>query len=109
MRFAPSGSRSASMWPAFKRYFFTMLFVAGVPLAIKVGITEGWQGYIAGFVGAVPIAALTAFIAARHSTRAPAPARPMTLTRGLTIAIITFFLLVGVITVMKVLYEMYGE
>lgn len=52
------------MWPAFKRYFFTMQFVAGVPLAIKVGITEGWLGYVVGFIGAAPIAVLLAFVMA---------------------------------------------
>lgn len=52
------------MWPAFKRYFFTMQFVAGIPLAIKVGITEGWLGYFVGFIGAAPIAALVAFVMA---------------------------------------------
>jgi hypothetical protein len=56
------------MWPAFKRYFFTMQFVAGVPLAIKVGIAEGWLGYFVGFIGAAPIAALLAFVMAWRDT-----------------------------------------
>jgi hypothetical protein len=64
LHFALSGSRSASMWPAFKRYFFTMQCVAGIPLAIKVGIAEGWLGYIVGFIGAAPMAALIALVMA---------------------------------------------
>lgn len=95
------------MWASFRRYFFTMQFVAGVPLAIKVGISEGWLGYIVGFVGAAPIAALAAFVAARRPNTAPSP--PMTLGRGLTIAFVTFFMLIGMATVMKILYDMYRQ
>lgn len=52
------------MWPAFKRYFFTMQCVAGLPLAFKGGMAEGWLGALVGFIVAVPITALVAFIAA---------------------------------------------
>lgn len=109
--FKLSGIRSAGdrpMWASFKRYFFTMQFVAGVPLAIKVGLDPdlGWLGAVAGFFAAAPIAALGAFVAAKR-VRGQLKSPPMTLGRGLAIAFVTFFMLIGILTFMKIVSEMY--
>lgn len=99
------------MWPAFKRYFFTMQFAAGIPLAIKAGLDPdlGLLGAVAGFLAASPIAALVAVVAARRDMRGAVKSPPMTLGRALTIAVVTFFMVIGIATVTKILYEMYGQ
>lgn len=86
-----------------------MQFVAGIPLAVKVGLAEGWLGYLVGFIGAVPIAIVAALVAAKGRTHGPMTPRPMTLARGLTLAFVTFFMLVGMATVTKILYDMFGQ
>lgn len=99
------------MWASFKRYFFTMQFGAGIPLALKAGLDPelGLLGPIVAFLCASPIAALVAFLAARRDMRGPVKSPPMTLGRGLTIAFVTFFMVIGMLTVIKILYEMYGQ
>lgn len=43
-------------------------------MAVKVGIAEGWLGYVVGFIGAIPIAAVLAFVMAwRDRPRGPRP------------------------------------
>lgn len=99
------------MWPAFKRYFFTMQFAAGIPLAIKAGFDPelGLLGPIVAFLCASPLAAFGAFVAARRDMRGPVQSPPMTIGRALTIAFVTFFMVIGMLTVAKILYEMYGQ
>jgi hypothetical protein len=99
------------MWPAFKRYFFTMQFIAGIPLAVKAGLDPelGLLGAVVGFLAAAPIAALGAFVAAKRDMQGPVKSPPMTLGRALKIAFVTFFMVIGLLTVMKILYEMYGQ
>jgi len=111
LHFEFSGSRSVSMWPAFRRYFFTMLCVTGVPVAIKAGLDPelGLLGPIGAFAAVSPVAALIAFIAAKRDMKGPVKSPPMTLSRALTIAFVTFFMLIGMLTVTKILYDMYGQ
>lgn len=87
-----------------------MQFVAGVPLAVKVGLDPdlGLLGAIAGFLAAVPIAALGAFVAAKRDMRRQVKSAPMTLARGLAIAFVTFFMLIGILAFMKIVSELYG-
>lgn len=97
------------MWPAFKRYFFTMQFAAGIPLAFKAGLDPelGLLGPIVAFLAASPIAALGAFIAAKRDMHGPVQSPPMTIGRALKIAFVTFFMAIGIITFIKIGYEMY--
>lgn len=99
------------MWPSFKRYFFTMQFVAGIPLAIKAGFDPelGLFGPPVAFLCASPIAAVVAFLAARRDMRGPVQSPPMTIGRALKIAFVTFFMLIGILTFIKIAYEMYVQ
>lgn len=99
------------MWAAFRRYFFTMQFAAGIPLAIKAGFDPelGLLGPIVAFLCASPIAALGAFVAAKRDMRGPVQSPPMTIGRALKIAFVTFFMLIGILTFIKIAYEMYVQ
>jgi hypothetical protein len=103
--------KAVHMWASFKRYFFTIQCATGIPLAIKAGFDPelGLLGPVVAFLIASPLAALVAFIAAQRDMRGPVKSPPMTLSRGLMIAFVTFFMVIGVMTVMKILYDMYGQ
>lgn len=96
----------------FKRHFLILQFGTGLPLAIQAWLSApelGLLGPLVAFLAASPLAALGAFFVARRDMRGPVQSQPMTVGRALKIAFVTFFMLIGIITFLKIAYEMYLE
>jgi hypothetical protein len=92
---------------AFLRYLYTFQCIAGIPMAIRVGASEGWLGALFGFFVVLPVTMLVAYLMARRDTRPPVKSPPMTLVRGLKIAlgtVVAFFALVGIIKGLMILF-----
>lgn len=58
-----------NFWECFRNWFFSLTLAVGIPNGIKIAMTEGFLGFVVGFLFVIVLTAPAAYMRAVYESR----------------------------------------